>query len=216
MVNPKEGAEMAKANDIFEKNYQDYCRQVAALDIRAMAADLGIEETDGRLTLPFFDETYWVSERGVLTLSGNRPDYTAAVILSKYLLMSPSQSHEDLNWASFRDFKAISHFTNLNYFSSDTEKAIEHSFAGRLDALAHACQAIGGVPEKMPLTYDLSIRFDALPRIAMLLLFNDKDEEFPAKCTVLFQKHAEAYLDPESLAVCGAHLARRLKTAAKT
>lgn len=207
---------MTKPNDIFEKNYQDYCRQVAALDIRAMAADLGIEETDGRLTLPFFDETYWVSKTGILALSGNRPNYTAAVILSKYLLMCPSKPREDLDWVSFRDFKVTSHFTNLNYFSSDTEKAIEHSFAGRLNALARACQAISGVPEKMPLTYDLSIRFDALPRIAMLLLFNDKDDEFPAKCTVLFQKHAETYLDPESLAMCGAHLAKRLKTTAKS
>ncbi len=207
---------MTKPNDIFEKNYQDYGRQLALLDMEAMAVDLGIGERDGRLTLPFFNETYWVSETGILTLSGDKPDYTVAVILSKYLLMCPSQSHEDLDWASFRDFKATSHFTNLNFFSSDTEKAIEQSFTGRLDALVHACRTIGGVSEEMPLTYDLSMRFDALPRIAMLLLFNDKDDEFPAKCTVLFQKHAETYLDPESLAVCGAELARRLKTAAKT
>jgi hypothetical protein len=41
----------------------------------------------------------------------------------------------------------------------------------------------------------------ALPRISLLLLFNDGDEEFPAKCTVLFQRHAEYYLDPECLAI---------------
>lgn len=207
---------MTKPNDIFEKNYQGYCRQLASLDMEAMAADLGIEKGDGRLTLPLFDESYWVSETGILTLSGKRPGYAVAVILSKYLLMCPSQSHEDLDWVSFRDFKATSHFTNVNYFSSDTEKAIEQSFAGKLDALATACRTMGGVSENMALTYDLSIRFDALPRIAMLLLFNDEDDEFPAKCTVLFQKHAETYLDPESLAVCGAHLAKRLKTVAKT
>jgi len=63
----------------------------------------------------------------------------------------------------------------------------------------------------MGLSYDLSYEFNALPRIALLLLFNDGDEEFPAKCTVLFQRHAEYYLDPESLAMTGACLAKYLK-----
>jgi hypothetical protein len=51
----------------------------------------------------------------------------------------------------------------------------------------------------------------ALPRISLLLLFNDGEEEFPAKCSVLFQRHAEYYLDPESLAMTSACLARELK-----
>lgn len=74
-----------------------------------------------------------------------------------------------------------------------------------------ACGELGGSPHEMDITYDLSIRFVALPRISLLLLFNDGDEEFPAKCTVLFQKHAEYYLDPESLAMTGACLAGKLK-----
>jgi len=46
-------------------------------------------------------------------------------------------------------------------------------------------------------------------------MYNDRDEEFPAQCNVLSQKHAEFYLDPESLAMTGATLARRLIQAAK-
>jgi hypothetical protein len=46
-----------------------------------------------------------------------------------------------------------------------------------------------------------------------LLLFNNSDDEFPVKCTVLFQRHAEFYLDPESLAMSGAFLALSLKDA---
>jgi hypothetical protein len=63
----------------------------------------------------------------------------------------------------------------------------------------------------MEMPYDLSMQFKALPRISLLMLFNDDDGEFPAQCTVLFQKHAELYLDPESLAMSGAFLARSLK-----
>jgi len=54
------------------------------------------------------------------------------------------------------------------------------------------------------------MQLDALPRISLLLLYNDCDEEFPAQCTVLFQKHAEFYLDPESLVMTSAGLAKQL------
>ncbi len=65
----------------------------------------------------------------------------------------------------------------------------------------------------MDVAYDLSYRFEALPRLSLLLLFNDADEDFPAKCMVLFEKHAEEYLDLESLAMTGAILVRNLKAA---
>ena len=111
---------------------------------------------------------------------------------------------------SFKDFKKTSHFLNLNYFISDTEKPIVQNFSGRLDALSTACEKFGGVPNDIGISYDLVMRFDALPRISLLLLFNDKDEEFPAQCSVLFQKQAEYYLDPESLVMTSAFLVKKL------
>jgi hypothetical protein len=48
------------------------------------------------------------------------------------------------------------------------------------------------------------------------LLFNDADEEFPARCTVLFEKRAEHYLDMECLAMVGMRLFEYLKTGAKS
>jgi hypothetical protein len=131
----------------------------------------------------------------------------------KYLLLCPDQAYSDPEWVAFRDFKRTSHFTNVNFFSSDTERAIEKHFSGRLEELAKAGCLLGGVEHETDMTYDLSMHFQALPRISLLLLFNDGDDEFPAKCTVLFQRHAELYLDPESLAMTGAVLARSLRDA---
>ena len=56
------------------------------------------------------------------------------------------------------------------------------------------------------------MQFQALPRIALLLSFNDGDEDFPPYSTVLFWRQAEYYLDPESLAMTSALLARQLTT----
>jgi hypothetical protein len=90
------------------------------------------------------------------------------------------------------------------------EGAVVETFAGRLADLEKAAKELGGYPPGEDFPYDACFRFDALPKIPMLLLFNDVDEEFPAKCTVLFQASAENYLDGECLAMLGAQLAGRL------
>ncbi len=109
------------------------------------------------------------------------------------------------------DFKRTSHFTNVNYFASDTAQMINQHFSGKLEALSEAGEELGGFRPEVDMPYDLSMQFEALPRISLLLLFNDRDEEFPAQCTVLFQQHAEFYLDPESLSMTSAFLAKDLK-----
>jgi len=55
------------------------------------------------------------------------------------------------------------------------------------------------------------MEFKILPQIDILLLFNDRDDEFPATCSVLFQRQAEYYLDPESLIMTGMAFTQRLK-----
>ncbi len=45
------------------------------------------------------------------------------------------------------------------------------------------------------------MKFDPLPKVPILLLFNDTDEEFSAQCLLLFERRAEKYLDMESMAI---------------
>lgn len=200
-----------ESSDIFENNYQQYCSRLAGVDFESVKDILGVDHYDNdRMVIPFFNEKYFVSKNGIADASGNRADYMVSVILAKYILLCPDKYHCNPDWASFKDFKKNSQFANVNYFSSDTEKFIEKQFGRKTDALKNACKAFGGFSEEMDISYDLSFQFAALPRISMLLLFNDSDDEFPAKCNVLFQKHAELYLDPESLAMMGAVLAKGL------
>ncbi len=203
---------MAGTSEVFERNYQDYCTQLADVDLRSIENGLGMVSDGDRMALTFFDQKYFVSNRGIVDASGSRPDYVTFVILAKYILLCPERSHQDAEWVAFKDFKRATHFTNVNYFASDVERAIEKHFSGKLAELGEACRKMGGFPVKMN-SFDLGMQFNALPRISLLLLFNDADEEFPAKSTVLFQKHAEYYLDPESLAMTGACLAKKLKQA---
>jgi hypothetical protein len=202
---------MTSPSDIFEKNYQDYLARLSEVDLESIKDKLGILTDSDKMFIPFFNERFLVSNTGLMDASGKRPDYTLSVILFKYILLCPHEPHYDGEWTAFKDFKKVSHFTNVNFFSSDTEKLIEKHFSGKLDALRETCAKLEGFHHEMEIPYDLSMQFNALPRVSLLLLFNDGDEEFPAKCTVLFQKQSEYYLDPESLAMTSAWLAKSLK-----
>lgn len=201
---------MADPSDAFERNYHQYCTQLSEINFESISDTLGLVADADKTLLPFFNKRYRVSNNGIVDEADKRPDYMAYVIIAKYILLCPDQPHLDAGWVSFKDFKRVSHFTNVNFFTSDVERAVEKHFTGRLADLSEAGKKLGGIPHEMDISYDLSMRFTALPRISLLMLFNDGDDEFPAKCTVLFQEQAEFYLDPESLAMSGAFLARSL------
>ncbi|MCP4337716.1 MAG: DUF3786 domain-containing protein [Desulfobulbaceae bacterium] len=197
--------------NIFETHYEDYCRQIADLDLSSIQDTLDIKIQGKETIIPFLGEYYMVSGNGVTDASGNLPNYMVCVILSKYLLLCPEAPVVSKEWAALKDFHKMSQFTNLNVFTSDAEKPIVKRFSGQLNALLDASQKLGGKPCNMDLSYDFAMEFKVLPKIDILLLFNDLDDEFPATCSMLFQRHAEHYLDPESLIMTGIVLTKRLK-----
>ena len=197
--------------EVFEQHYENYCAQIARIDLAAIRDRLGVAGTATRLVVPFFGKHYFVGGSGITDERGERPAYLVCVILAKYVLLCPDRIHHDPEWASLKDLKKVSHFLNLSVFRSDTEQAVATTFSGKPGALCDAGKKLGGVAPDTRLSYDLCLQFSALPRISLLLLFNDRDEEFPAQCSVLFQKQAEEYLDPESLIMTGTYLAASLK-----
>ncbi len=201
---------MDQRSDAFEKNRKIYLDQLVRVDLASVRDTLGMYEQDSRLVLPFLNQRFFVSNTGIVDEAGSRPDYMVSVILFQYILRCPDAPAFDPEWIAFKDLKQTAQFTNINYFASDTENVIEKKFSGKADVLRRVSEDLGGVFCEMETAHDVSMEFSALPRISLLLLFNDADEEFPAKGTVLFQKQAEFYLDPESLAITSAVLARNL------
>jgi len=197
---------------VFETHYEDYCRQITELDFSSIQDRLGIEIRGQEAIVPFLGEEYIVSNKGIADKFGTRPDYMVCVILAKYLLLCPDAPVANKEWSALKDFHKVSQFTNLNVFTSDAERPIINSFSGRIGALADASKQLGGKPCELDVSCDFIMEFRMLPRIDILLLFNDSDDEFPASCSVLFQKQAEDYLDPESLIMVAISFTRQLKT----
>lgn len=213
MSNNNEERSMDESSNVFKKNYQDYCTQIEKVDFESIKDILGIRNHKEGYLIPFFNKEIRILEKGIMTLSNKRPDYMVSVIIAKYILLCPQKPKIIDGWASFKDFKKAANFISASAFSAEAERSITKLFSGRLGDLKNACEESGGVPHEFGISYDLSMMFHALPRISILLLFNDIDEGFPAKCTILFQKHAEYYLDPESLIMVVGSLFKNLKNA---
>jgi hypothetical protein len=197
---------------IFDKTYKDYLSRIAELDFPFIADKLGIQMDGQEAIISFFDKRYRISAKGITDLSNRQPHLSVSVILCKYLLMCPMIEPLGGNWMSYKDFKDAAPL--IQTFYNTVTQPIAETFSSRLAKLENAGKRIGGYLPADEYPYDLAMQFDALPKVPMLLLFNDKDDEFPAQCSVLFEKRAQKFLDMECLAMVGTHFFRNLKVLA--
>ena len=203
---------MTQISSIFEETYQNYLTQLAGIDFASRAETLGIEIRDGEALVPLMGKTYRVSPKGVFDPSGKEPNHAVSILLCRYLLLCPEKEPKGDQWVTYKDFRDAAPF--VGGFVNNTEKALVKNFSSRLQELKQACQRLGGRPADLELSYDIVCRFDVLPKIPILLLFNDADEEFPAQGSLLFQENAAGFLDMECLAILGWFLTDALHQAA--
>jgi hypothetical protein len=197
-----------KKSAVFEQTYQHYLAEIGALDYLARADLLGIEAEGEALIIPLYNRTYSVSRKGIEGPEGRAVDDAVRVILAKYVLTCPDQLPPlSSEWMTYREFRDAGPL--VSYFTTNTNKLIEEHFAGAVYGLERRCTELGGSIEDNS-SYDLSVRFQALPRLPVLLNFNDADDLFPAACSLLYQASAAQFLDMECLAMTGTLLAGKL------
>lgn len=196
---------------VFEETYHNYLSRIAELDFKQIADQLGAEMVGDKMIIPFFGKPHRISAQGITDPFGNRPSFSVCVILFKYLLLCPGYDPVESDWVSFKDFKDSAPFSGA--FINYTERPLAKYFSGRVKQFETACKKMNGHLPVAKFSYDLCMQFDALPKIPVLMLFNDADDEFAAQCAVLFERRAENYLDMECLAMVGMLLFENLKRA---
>lgn len=196
-------------SSVFEETYRHYLALIAGVDLAERAARLGGRMDGEGVTLPFLGRSYRISARGIGDISGGKTSHAVKVLLSKYVLMCPVSPPGEKEWVSYRDFKDAAPFAAA--FSANAEQSLAKHFSGRATELTQACLDLEGRPPNIRLSYDVQNVFDVLPKVPVLLLFNDRDDEFPAQCSLLFERGAEKYLDMECLAIVGWALSDALR-----
>jgi hypothetical protein len=200
---------MAELSPAFEKTYQIYLERIGRLAFKSLEKNLGVTVEKDEVIVPFIGKPYRVSAKGILDPAGQRPSLEICVVLSNYLIWCQDDYSIGDEWVSYRDFKDAGPLTV--FYANSVEKPIARHFSGKLHELETSCLSCGGVASELEVSYELSIKFNPLPKVPMLLLFNDVDEEFPAHCSLLFEKHADKFLDAESLAILGMILSTYLR-----
>lgn len=199
-----------KQAPVFDEIYKQYLADIAAIDLNHTSNRLGITVNGDEAAIPFYGIPHRVSSTGVMDQEGKRPIHSVSVILCKYLLLCPEQeppAHSE--WVKYHSFPGAAPYAGG--FRNTAEQPISKAFTGKSDDLKRACMVLGGEPGEAPYSCDMAIEFPVLPKVKLLMVFNDQDEEFPAECSILFEKHADAYLDMECLAMLGMVLATWLK-----
>ena len=195
-------------NEIFDKTYQNYLKQLEGIDLSERGSRLGLEATGGELLVPLFGTPYRVSSSGIISKKGLRAGFSESVVLFKYILMCPEILLDGSEWASYHSFKDAQPL--LHFFAREVTKPIEKHFACRMGDLEEAGKKLGGTIVKDNAAFDFSMEFEVLSKIPLFLRFNDEDEDFPARCAVLFKSSVEKYLDMESLGMLGAMFSKSL------
>lgn len=190
---------------VFEETYQNYLQALSKIDFQERAERLGGQFSDRGIILTFFNKKYFINT-ATIEASGTDsiPSFAVKVVLCKYILMCPPVSAiSNAEHVTFRDFKDSGPLHS--YFANNTNKIIEHTFTGDLEKLRARCEIVGGNEQSIA-GYDVSFTFMALPRIPIMLNYNDRDDMFAAKASILFQADAENYLDMECLAITATYL----------
>ncbi len=193
-----------QAPEIFGGLLQELMARLKGVDYGSLAAPLGAEITLGGLLIPSFGRLYRVSETGVHDARGQAASPKHAVVLAYYVLEGGAAALSG-KWAAFREFKEAAFF--MPTFQEQVEQRIAREFQARLDLLKSCSERLGGRDHPAVGIGDLCHLIPALPRVQLLLVFHEGDEDFPASATVLYDLHSTSHLNVECLGVLGAILA---------
>jgi hypothetical protein len=199
---------MMEYQKAFDEKYAACMAQIENVDVLKKADILGAGLQDGLLTIAFFNQRIVFSNDGFNAVNGDTLSYAVQLVLCRYLTRCPDKITKSSNrLVTFRELSDSGPL--FSSFTANTNKIIESAFAGKPELLRSRCLRLGGIDTEMP-SFDLSIQFQALPRIPIIFNFNDRDDFMPATANFLYHDDAIRYLDIECLMVTCTYLTGQL------
>jgi len=186
--------------DGYRQIYEDLIKRLRYADIVTSAERLSLTLNDaGEAEVPFMGTTYLVFNAGVRRADGKRVSDTTGSALIHYILKGTC-SRPAGQFVTFAEL-AGPFFKQGSYSRSALEQPIIKRFQGRVPELISAATSGGGRQAGEAGLGSVSLIFDLLPHILLQLIFYDRDDEFPARATLLFDLNATQLIDFEALAV---------------
>lgn len=180
--------------------YEDLIQRLTTADVTASAEHLGLAVSDlGEAELTFLGTTYLISNMGVRRSDGKEFKDAIGSVLIHYILKG-SKCRPAGQFVTLAEL-AGPLFKHGSYSSSALERPIIKRFQRRIPELLAASASYGGRQGGEASSGAISLIFELLPHIPLQLIFYDRDDEFPARATLLYDLNATQMIDFEVLAV---------------
>lgn len=152
-----------------------------------------------RFTVPFLGQNYQVTyPAGEVTLDQTAAPIITAILLLHYLAQATGIGLSS-NWVSFKELQGGNIY--IEPFQHRAIMPFVKTFGSRLEDFATAAEKLGGTRADHG---DVSSIIPVLPRVPILYILWQGDDEFPPNGTILFDNYANAYLPTEDFAfICG-------------
>lgn len=108
-------------------------------------------------------------------------------------------------WISFSELPDGRFYNQA--FQGYTGKKLARSFQGDINDFEDAAQKLGGVRHSFG---DAAFTFQVLPRVPLMVVFWQGDEDFPSSCQILFDASTANYLPTDACAIAGSTLTHQL------
>ena len=186
--------------------------KAASMSLEDIATRIGADVTSIKgvptLILPCFNQILHITAGKVTTADGQlleKNDQTFIYIhMAQGGIKKPSG-----NLKSFKEFpNTVSKVVSMN---DHVEAPLKKAFNGRIDELRSACEKIDG--ENVISEFDsgnLAFRFNALPKVPVVLIFWDAEDGFEAEIKLLFDETVIEHLDIEAIMFLSEHLVKLL------
>ena len=180
--------------------YENLIEHLQNTDIATSAKHLDLALNDaGEAKIPFLGVTYLISNEGVRRSDGKGLKEAIGSVLIHYILKGSSRRPAG-KFVTFADL-AGPLFKQASYSSGALERPIIKRFQGRVPELFEVAASYGGRKGGEAGLGSVSLIFDLLPHISLQCIFYDRDDEFPARATLLFDSNSTQFIDFEVLAV---------------
>jgi hypothetical protein len=190
-------------------------RELAAgIDPVAAAARCGVsfhgDVGEGRFTVPFLGDAVAISYPELeFDPGGGLPPHVRALLV--YYLATSDGSAPLGNWRAFADLPNGLFYSRA--FQGYTGDALVRSVGDRAHRLSEAVASLGGhalAPDELATNADSAWVLPGLPRVPVVIVWWDADDEFPARAELLFDVTASSHLPVDGCAVLGSWLTYRL------
>lgn len=176
-----------------------------------LGGDLVVDQGNSVFHLPYFTDTLLIEKSLTITTRAGAPlTRWEQVFILNHLAQGGSKTPTG-RWKGFIELPNTT--SKVRNMVDNVERPLADTFAGNLALLKQRALDQGGTLETDQAgSADMAFRFVPFPRVPVILLFWDADEEegFGAKATLIFDETVTDHLDIESVVFLGEEITRRL------